>query len=311
MKPIRSTARLIVLLVLSFSTLSCTNSEWFLSFLYNRLDNKMYSEMSDYADFDRDQKAQIRELVDKFHHWHRVTQLPMYANFLREVSAELTSEAQVSYAQVRVWSEQVEQFGLYSSRCNPMNFAASIITELTDEQIEDIQLAQLEMHEEATEKLMEGDNEERLNDISKSLSKNLKRLDLSISDAQEDALLTTIKSQPDLRQASLDLSWQWNLEFQELLANRNQDDFPLKLQQHLLSFETLIEDHYPEEFTEIRHLWNEFFTNLINANISQSQGFPNWLQRFADNMDAISKKVPRDQQELNPSDFCNITADLS
>ena len=296
----------LALLVLCIATTSCTNSEWFLSFLYNRLDNNMYSEMSGYADFSRDQKTQIRDLIDRFHHWHRVTQLPLYSDFLREISEEITTTNQISYEQITNWSQQIERFVIYSSHCNPMNVASSIMVSLTDEQVEEIYAYQLETHDEAVEQLTKDSDEEHFEDVSKGVAKNLRRIDLSISDTQEEALITTIKNLPDLRQVGLELSWQWNQELYELLKTRNQSEFAVNVQRHLLSLETLVEDNHPTEVSKIRRLWNEFFVGIINENIADSQDFPRFLQRLSKNLDSISQKISRDQQELNPKDYCNI-----
>jgi len=72
-------------LLLALLLTSCSSVQ----FAYNQLDRWMRWQLDDYVDLDRNQKQQLIAALDSFHHWHRQTQLPRYAEALRGLAAQV------------------------------------------------------------------------------------------------------------------------------------------------------------------------------------------------------------------------------
>ena len=72
--------RLVVVLCLCLASSGCG-----IKLLYNNLDRMIAWELNDYVDLDNEQRAYLRAELDVVLYWHRTTQLPLYADMLREV----------------------------------------------------------------------------------------------------------------------------------------------------------------------------------------------------------------------------------
>ena len=56
---------------------------------YNQLDTLLYWRLDGYTDFTREQTPRVNASLAKFHHWHRRTQLPAYADLLQRIRPRL------------------------------------------------------------------------------------------------------------------------------------------------------------------------------------------------------------------------------
>ena len=56
---------------------------------YNQADTLLYWRLDSYADFSSEQSQRVRDSLTQFHAWHRRTQLPVYADLLRDIRPKL------------------------------------------------------------------------------------------------------------------------------------------------------------------------------------------------------------------------------
>jgi hypothetical protein len=101
---------LVPLLCLALLTSACSSR-----FSYNFLDWWMMWQVRQHVSLDRDQRRLVRENVREFHEWHRETQLPRYAQYLRgaltRLEAEIDEQALEALVQeaASLWRDSMNQ----------------------------------------------------------------------------------------------------------------------------------------------------------------------------------------------------------
>ncbi|MGL6160610.1 DUF6279 family lipoprotein [Microbulbifer sp.] len=76
---------------------------------YNHMDRWIRWQLDDYVDLKGPQKQQLAAALDSFHHWHRQTQLPDYADYLEQL-ADRVQQSQFTSAQLQAVEKQVGDF---------------------------------------------------------------------------------------------------------------------------------------------------------------------------------------------------------
>ncbi len=284
---------------------ACTNSEWFLSIIYNRADNMMAEEVYEYADYTDEQSEKIDEMIDQFHLWHRVTQLPQYADFLDSVSARMRTGERLEPSEIHVWYDRIEAFAINTGQCHPMLFSTDIMRSLTDEQISQIAEHMEHQYERYMERSEKRTAQERLERWHRNRVRWLNRFGMDPTGQEEDQLMTVLKNMPNMREANFEIWQAWDARLLELLGDRNAADFEARIRDHVLSLPTLTKEQYPDRVEQARSLWVNYLVDLLNARIAaQNHDFADWAEKMAENLRAISEKVPEEQLGWNPRQYC-------
>lgn len=272
---------------------ACTNSEWFLSVIYNRADNMIAEEVFEYAQYTDEQERQILAIIEEFHLWHRVTQLPQYADFLESISARMRSGRHLSQGDVDHWYSRVEALADQTGRCHPMLHGMDIMRSLSDEQIDQIADHMQDQYDRYMERSEKRTPEERLERWHRNRVRWLNRFDLDPDREEQAALQAVLERMPNMREANFDIWQSWDKQLLELLEDRHSPDFDAQMRAHILSLREITQERYPQRLAQARSLWVDYLTELLNARIaSQDDSFANWAETMATNLRAISAKVP-------------------
>jgi len=294
-----------LLMVLILLLAACTNSEWFLSVLYNRADNMMADEVFEYADYSDEQEQQIEAIIDHFHLWHRVTQLPEYADFLKSISSRMRSGEPVTHTEILSWYNQIEAFADVSSRCHPILYGMDIMRSLSDEQVKQISDHMQHQYDRYMERSEKRTAEERLDRWHRNRVRWLNRFDLDPDSAEKEALRAMLQEMPNMREANFELWQAWDRGLLELLEDRDAPDFEDRMRAHIHSLATLTVENYPDRVTKAQSLWINYLVELLNARIrDQDNDFADWADNMAENLRAISVKIPENQENLDPVEYC-------
>lgn len=284
---------------------ACTNSEWFLSVLYNRAGNMIADEVFEYAEYTDEQEQQILAIIEEFHLWHRVTQLPQYADFLESVAARMRSGRHLSRGDVDHWYARVEALADQTGRCHPMLYGMDIMRGLSDEQIGQIADHMQDQYDRYMERSEKRTPEERLERWHRNRVRWLNRFDLDPDREERVALQAVLERMPNMREANFDIWQSWDKQLLELLEDRHSPDFDERMRAHILSLREITQEQYPQRLAQARSLWVEYLTGLLNARIeSQDDRFANWADKMAGNLRAISGKVPEDAGLSGVSAYC-------
>jgi hypothetical protein len=65
---------------------------------YNQADTLLYWRLDSYADFTSEQSPRVKAGLTQFHDWHRRTQLPIYADLLRDLRPQLAQPLSAAQA---------------------------------------------------------------------------------------------------------------------------------------------------------------------------------------------------------------------
>ena len=288
---------------------ACTNSEWFLSILYNRADNMIAEEVFEYAQYTDEQEQKTHAIIKEFHLWHRITQLPQYADFLESVSARVRSGQGLSQSEVDRWYAQVESFVDQTGQCHPMLYGMEIMRGLSDDQIGQIADHMQDQYDRYMQRSEKRTPEERLERRHRNRVRWLNRFDLDPDDEEKTSLQVMLQKMPNMREANFEIWQSWDKKLLELLQNRHAADFEEQMRAHILSVGEITQERYPERVAQARSLWIEYLTELLNVRIaSQDEKFADWADKMAGNLRALSDKVPEDRQGWDPRGYCFTAA---
>lgn len=299
-------AKYLTLFFLCLFCVSCINSKWLLSIFYNRLDNKVLSEVTAYADFNKEQTQEIKDRAKRFHHWHRTTQLPRYAEFIQTVAKEITSEQGLDFSQIEFWAKEIEQMVADTNNCHPMMFSFGLMKSLDDTQVGQVKERMIEQYTERRERYNGQSQEERKSKRLKKTLAWLKRFKFDL-DAEELTLLNdSFASQMDLSEQAFSLWKDWDDHFYELLLSRGEQSFEGNARAHIDQLSYVLEQNYPSEVQINRQVWRTFFYQItLDESQSSDSNVPKFLEKLAKNISAISIDIPRSQLDWDASDYCS------
>ncbi|MGS0754608.1 DUF6279 family lipoprotein [Roseateles sp. GG27B] len=106
---------------------------------YNQADTLLYWRLDSYTDFTREQAPRVKEGLAQFHEWHRRTQLPVYADLLRDIRPSLAEP--LSAEQACAVFDQLRH--ALDSTLDPTHWTLLGLTgELSDEQLRHLERKQ-------------------------------------------------------------------------------------------------------------------------------------------------------------------------
>jgi len=299
-------AKLVFLLFLSLFCVSCINSKWVMSIFYNRLDNRIYAEIKDYADFTDEQREEIRARVERFHHWHRTTQLPLYVDLINSIALEIQTNPNLSFDLFEQRATEFEQLVQKTNNCHPMMFSFDLMTGLTDTQVEQVREHMLNEYTEHRERYEKRTEEKRLARRKEITLTWMKRFKADLNQEELALMDESFASQIDLSEAGFSLWQNWDDYFYQLLLSRHLPEFKENTLRHIYYLESMLEDNYPEEVAHNRAIWRNFFYRVaLDEAQSQQSEVPDFLYKLAGNVAEIAEDVPKSQLEWNALDYCS------
>ncbi len=287
--------RNIVYLLLATVISACSTNGWLISGVYNRVDNLLVDGFTEYADFNEQQLGWIEAMAVSYHDWHRTSQLPRYAQFMREVEVELGGGGMLSRAQTDSWITTALEFSMAVEDCNPLNNAFPLLVSLSDEQVVQVAAELERTYQDHISELESHDPQQRLERRFKRISKWLDRVGLRLNAQQRSLLRATLARHRSFQRDGLDLWRAWNGEFIGLLEQRRAADFQPLMRRQLTGLWNLSKDRYPAEWEANYQLWVDFFHQLFTTQTDQQRDrFGSWLRRIATTLDGLAQ--PRDKQ---------------
>lgn len=277
---------------------ACSNSKLFLGPLYNRLDDQMRKEFVKLGKFNADQTSAFEDRLQTFHLWHRRKELPRYAALLDELEAAISTPRKKTQAEVKNWSNQLEEFSVVARQCHPVNFSFDLMKTLSDKQINYIERRFAREQKRNRTKYQERTPEQRIERRYKNILKWSGRIGLDFNKEQKTLLRQALNEQISLREQYWGLSSLWNIEFFNIGRNQQASDYDARMEKHLDKLWNLLETNQHEQWQANRDLWNTFFVDFVNTmDTSQREWADAWLAKLADTLRDISN----DSVDFKPS----------
>ncbi len=257
----KRTVILLILLVLA----GCSANGLVIRYFYGEFDDKIYDQITAYATFNEEQKDQIKQAVDEYKTWHQENELPRYATFLNQLSAQLNS-GEITQQTVLDYFEQARSFAKTGFQHSPLYKHPEFFITLSDKQVEEIEQHFAQQDEEFNEWYQEREQEGGDEARFKRIVKNTKRIaDINLSQAQQKIIqngLEQIKSEPLERHGIYN---RWQAEFVEILKQRNNSDFINTIINHLGTYQDQIKIDNPEQYETNQKIAAETLSNVLNS----------------------------------------------
>ena len=206
---------LLAVLVISVSTSGCTTK-----LAYDFLDWGLYWELKDYVKFTRDQRLLVKDEISQLIDWHRSEELPQYADQLEKLSKELKSGITV---------DQLEEFSnnLRDSWqrivIKTLPAAVDIISNLTDEQVNDFLKMLIEKEGDDAKKIEKGTHVRTVKKREAYVSKKIVDVIGKLNEDQKSLIAQWALSMKPTKELSLAQAIQWRTRMQTVLAERHNE----------------------------------------------------------------------------------------
>lgn len=285
--------------LLSLTCIACSNSKLVLRPLYNSFDDRIEKRFLRYASFDTEQAEQIGDLADHFHLWHRQTQLGFYSRLLGNITVGLKDSKSVNETDVDRWSDAIRSYASNVGACNPFYASADIISNLSDQQIDQIrnkrQSARESRRAERDADTREFDEilAESVSDRIKQIRRYLRLVNFKLNQDQLDDLRNTMSSmvRPNtpFRQVRDDL----DAEFYALLDKRKESDFNALLIAYMDKRRQTFSDRRDGARVHNRELWEAYALRTMRSlSHDQREVAINYLNGLATTINELAADSP-------------------
>jgi len=159
-----------------------------ITFIYNQFDNLFPWYLQSYVDLDRDQKKYLDELLTPFFQWHRVEEMPKYAQIIGDL--ELAINDEIDIESIALITHNVEE-SWFRLEDQMIMWATPLARELSDEQINKFIQVLKTKTTQSEKKLLARNDQVYQSDSYKSLRKNLRRFMGSLTKDQLDLVKIT------------------------------------------------------------------------------------------------------------------------
>ncbi len=243
------------------------------------------------SEFDKEQTAEFDLIATNFHHWHRKSELPVYAALLNDIQKAIRSTDGASPEEVAQWLKKTESFTQSFRACHQINFSNNIIRSLSDEQLKAIKIKRDTRQAEFRQRYFEETREERIKRRSAGVIKWISRTGLQLNIKQKKMLRNTMAKQISLRTQYFALYADWNKRLYAILDERQSDDLDERMAVHLDELWHLLERAHPKEWRQNRELWSGFAFELIESLSNEQRAYASgWIKKMGKTLINVSKR---------------------
>ena len=206
---------LLAALVISVSTSGCTTK-----LAYDFLDWGLYWELKDYVKFTRDQRFRVKDEISQLIDWHRSEELPQYADQLEKLSKELKSG--ITVGQLEEFSNNLRD-SWQRIVIKTLPAAVDIISNLTDEQVNDFLKMLIEKEGDDAKKIEKGTHVRTVKKREAYVSKKIVDVIGKLNEDQKSLIAQWALSMKPTQELSLAQAIQWRTRMQTVLAERHNE----------------------------------------------------------------------------------------
>ncbi len=288
-----STVRVIVMVLISLTLASCTNSKLLIAPLYNRLDDQIRTEFHKLAKWNDDQIAHFESRVGTFHVWHRQEELPKYAMLLDSIQASIEKRGKTNAEDVRTWVDEAELLSRNARLCHPVNFSFDLMQTLSDEQVNFIERRFARERKRNFSKYLKATPEERREERLNNVVKWAGRIGFKFNNTQKRMLDKALTDQISLRRQYYALVDAWARDLFVIAREQDAPDYEANMRTQVNKLWTLLEDGQKAEWQANREMWRDFGYRFVQSlSYDQRIHASNWLEKMGETIQAISKDKP-------------------
>ncbi|MBT5891909.1 MAG: hypothetical protein HOH24_09600 [Chromatiales bacterium] len=206
----RPLAMLLCIAVLASGLNGCSRT----GFAYNQIDWVLTFYLARHFDLDKQQKVELREMVDRNLAWHRQTQLPLYSDYLAALAASLDETFTPEQASI-AYDEMLDFWD--ASMLHIIPDAQVFLSGLTDEQVQQMIQRMEENNQELFEEYSGVTEEERKANRDERTIKILEQFLGKLNAEQKQYISNSLGNMRDATQDWIENRRRWQLVFVQLV----------------------------------------------------------------------------------------------
>ena len=256
---------------------------------YNNVDRLMMWQVDEFVDLDAEQKAYLRGEIETLMLWHRREHLPMYADYVRELSVTLTDEVsaetlEVVFETLLGWGEEIE--------AKSVPIAIEVLQGLSDEQVAQLPAGFAKSNEDLLEDEADGDRTEHQAAWAKDFEDVLERFTGRLNREQRDYILRRSQAYEPERALWVAYRERWQAGLMTLLEEgRQSPDFAERFVAHVDAQEAYYGDELTAVFDANIALSREVAAYIFSdLNAKQSERLVERLLQLAEDFEELSKQ---------------------
>jgi len=272
-------------------SVACT-SNLVLGTMYNQFGTRSAKQFKSFATFTSSQKNLIDGLAAGYHSWHRSTQLPRYATFLRQIVADIETSQPLAIENSSLWWQNAGAFMDDMRSCNPLNVSADLLAGLSDKQVLQVAARMRDQQTLREDEYSAESADEKIQRRFERIRKWASRSGAGFNSQQDLLLRQTLSDQISLGEQRHELRRAWMEEFIALLNQRHEPEFKNKVTEHIDASWQLTATAFPQQWRDNETLWIAFIADYINLQTDkQREKFIKTALSTAASLDTLSKKV--------------------
>lgn len=256
-------------------------------FAYNQLDWIVVWYLNGYFSLEEQQKDQLRDAVVRNLDWHRRTQLPKYAEYLRQLDRDAAGQVTADLLEQR-FDEAIVFWDAAIEHMLP-DVAAFFLT-FSDEQVDDFVGNLGDNNEELWDEYAGETPEQRVERREKAAFKGFKRVVGPLDDDQKALIRSYLSNMHDVSEYWIESRRRWQLDFRDLIVERPAEpEFSERLAALMLDPNRTDDPAYREKVDENRRVFIEMTVALAAAlTDKQRLHFSDLVMGFARDFEVLS-----------------------
>ena len=255
-----------------------------ITFIYNQFDNLFPWYLQSYVDLDRDQKKYLDELLTPFFQWHRVEEMPKYAQIIGDL--ELAINDEIDIESIALITHNVEE-SWFRLEDQMIMWATPLARELSDEQINKFIQVLKTKTTQSEKKLLVRNDQVYQSDSYKSLRKNLRRFMGSLTKDQLDLVKITSKEMRRVDAERIQSRKAFNEKLSLILQREQGWEERLKKITHS---DDLVAENYQSTYAFNTDLIQQLLVAILNSrNDKQDKKLRTQLSRYKADINSLNK----------------------
>jgi hypothetical protein len=255
-----------------------------ITFIYNQFDNLFPWYLQSYVELDRDQKKYLDELLIPFFQWHRVEEMPKYAQIIGDL--ELAINDEVDLESIALITHNVEE-SWFRLEDQMIMWATPLARELSDEQITKFIQVLRTKTTQSEKKLLVRNDQVYQSDSYKSLRKNLRRFMGSLTKDQLELVKITSKEMRRVDGERIQ-SRKAFIEKLNLILQRRQG-WEERLEK-ITHSDDLVAENYQSTYDSNTDLIQQLLVAILNSrNDKQDQKLRTQLSRYKADINSLTQ----------------------
>ncbi|NBF01534.1 hypothetical protein GV819_04440 [Pseudomonas sp. Fl5BN2] len=268
---------LIPLLILSLLLSACSR----FGLAYRNLDVIIPWSLNDYLDMRSEQKSWFDQRLQQHLNWHCTTQLPGYLDWLDRLQL-MVQDNQVNEQALQARTQEAKQAIAATARQITPS-AVELLQGLDDQQVKDMNAAFAKDLQKHQEQYLKPPLTRQIEQRSQRMSKRLNAWMGPLSPSQQQRIEQWSASLGEQNQQWIANRARWQAQFSAAVEQRQNNDFPQRIEQLLVNRESLWTADYRQAYAHTEQAARSLLVDLMAASS------PGQRQRLLQKIDGVRK----------------------